>query len=189
VRRAQRRESRRVALVGNSFGGAIATHFATRHPDRVSRLVCMGANVLTFPVGRDLDAAWGYTPSRDNMARILNAFPYNKALITDALVDLRYQASLRAGYLEAFQSMFPAPRQRSNDMLASGEAALSSLACETLLIHGREDNFVPFDISVRAARVIPRVQLAIFGQCGHWVQIEKHREFNSLLSTFLTSGS
>lgn len=178
----------RVALVGNSFGGAIATHFATRYPDRVSRMVCMGANILTFPVGPHLELAWGYTPSRDNMANLLNAFPYNRALITEALVDSRYQASVRSRYLEAFQSMFPAPRQRSNDMLAAGEAALSSLACDVLLIHGREDNFVPVDVSVRAAKLIPKAQLALFGQCGHWVQMERFREFNALLATFLTAG-
>jgi len=36
-----------------------------------------------------------------------------------------------------------------------------------------------------ALKQIPRVQLHIFGQCGHWAQLEKFDEFNKLTIDFL----
>ncbi|HYB37746.1 MAG TPA: alpha/beta fold hydrolase [Mycobacterium sp.] len=38
---------------------------------------------------------------------------------------------------------------------------------------------------VVALKTIPRVQLHVFGQCGHWVQVEKFDEFNKLTIDFL----
>ncbi|NPC55909.1 alpha/beta fold hydrolase [Caenimonas soli] len=176
----------KVAFVGNSFGGLLAVRFCLRYPERVSRIACMGANLLGFPIGKPLDElAWGYEPSRDNMKRLLEVFPYDKSIITDALVDGRYQASNRPAYQAAYAAMFPAPRQKVLDEMVLEEAQLSQLACETLLIHGREDAFVPLDVSVRAQAAIPRAQLHTFGQCGHWVQIEHSRTFCALLETFL----
>ena len=32
---------------------------------------------------------------------------------------------------------------------------------------------------------IPKVQLHVFGQCGHWAQVEKFDEFNKLTVDFL----
>jgi pimeloyl-ACP methyl ester carboxylesterase len=178
----------RVAFVGNSFGGALAANFTVRFPERVSRLVLMAANILSFPIGPELDTlAWGYEPSRENMRRLLNVFPYDKSLINDALVESRYQASNRPGYREALRAMFPAPRQRVLDAMALSEAELAGIRCETLITHGREDAFVPLSVSIRAQGLIPRSQLHTFGQCGHWVQVERPREFCALLDTFLTA--
>ena len=40
-----------------------------------------------------------------------------------------------------------------------------------------------------ALKQIPRVQLHVFGQCGHWVQLEKFDEFNKLTIDFLGGGA
>jgi 2-hydroxy-6-oxonona-2,4-dienedioate hydrolase/4,5:9,10-diseco-3-hydroxy-5,9,17-trioxoandrosta-1(10),2-diene-4-oate hydrolase len=34
-------------------------------------------------------------------------------------------------------------------------------------------------------RQIPDVQMHVFGRCGHWVQLERQREFERLVSDFL----
>ena len=57
----------RAHVVGNSFGGAVALRLAADHPDRVDRLVLMGAVGLSFPITDALDDVWGYTPSVDAM--------------------------------------------------------------------------------------------------------------------------
>ena len=46
---------------------------------------------------------------------------------------LRYQASIRPGFQESFSAMFPAPRQRWVDAMASPEAAIRALPHETLV--------------------------------------------------------
>lgn len=174
----------KVSFVGNSFGGMLATHFALQNPDRVARIVTMGANILAFDMPPALELLWGYKPSVEKMRQLLEAFPYDKSIITDTLVEARYQASNRPDYHAAFASMFPPPRQRSIDTLALTEEQLARLNCEVMLIHGREDKFVPVDVSIRAISCIPRAQLHVFGHCGHWVQVERSNEFSMLLENF-----
>ncbi|ODU62785.1 MAG: 2-hydroxy-6-oxo-2,4-heptadienoate hydrolase [Lautropia sp. SCN 66-9] len=184
-------EIEQTALVGNSFGGALALAFAIRYPRRVSRMVLMGAAGVPFTLTEGLDAVWGYTPSVANMRRMLDIFAFDRSLVTDDLAQLRYQASIRAGVQEAYASMFPAPRQRWVDALASGEADIRALPHEALILHGREDRVVPLETSMKLAAWIARSQLHVFGRCGHWTQIEHARRFNAILTDFLaeqTSG-
>ena len=54
-----------------------------------------------------------------------------------------------------------------------------------LLIWGREDRVNPLDGALVALKTIPRAQLHVFGQCGHWAQVEKFDEFNKLTIDFL----
>jgi len=68
--------------------------------------------------------------------------------------------------------MFPAPRQRWVDSLASSEENIAAINKETLIVHGREDQVVPLENSLRLSRLISRSQLHVFGHCGHWTQIE-----------------
>ncbi|PKO89550.1 MAG: 2-hydroxy-6-oxo-2,4-heptadienoate hydrolase [Betaproteobacteria bacterium HGW-Betaproteobacteria-10] len=175
-------------LVGNSFGGAIALALAIRHPERVRRLVLMGSVGLPFAITPGLDAVWGYEPSLETMRGLLDIFAYDRSLVTDELAELRYQASIRPGFQESFSAMFPAPRQRSVDAMVSGEADIRAIAHETLIIHGRDDQVIPLDNSLTLHQWIGRSQLHVFGQCGHWVQIEHNRRFNQLVGAFLTES-
>ncbi len=178
----------RVDLVGNSFGGALAIALATRHPERVRRLVLMGSVGVPFPITPGLDAVWGYTPSFEHMRKLLDVFAYSRALVTDELAQLRYEASIRPGFQESFSAMFPAPRQRWVDVMCSPEAAIRALPHQTLVIHGREDQVIPLTNSLALANWIPRAQLHVFGQCGHWTQIEHATRFAQLVASFLAEA-
>ncbi|MCX9191539.1 2-hydroxy-6-oxo-2,4-heptadienoate hydrolase [Carbonactinospora thermoautotrophica] len=175
----------RVNLVGNSFGGAIALRVAARHPDRVDRLVLMGSVGVSFPITPGLDAVWGYQPSLENMRRLLDIFAYSRELVTDELAEVRYRASIQPGFHESYSAMFPAPRQRWVDALATPEEEIAALPHETLLIHGRDDQVIPMEVSLRLLRLIGNARLHVFGRCGHWTQIERGEEFNRLLVDFL----
>jgi 2-hydroxymuconate-semialdehyde hydrolase len=80
--------------------------------------------------------------------------------------------------------MFPAPRQRWVDALASREDDIRALPHETLLIHGREDKVIPLSASQKLFEMIPRAQLHVFGRCGHWTQIEHAGRFGRLVTDF-----
>lgn len=179
----------RTDLVGNSFGGALALALAIRHPKRVRRLVLMGSVGVSFPITEGLDAVWGYTPSVQNMRRIMDVFAHDRALITDDLARMRYDASVRPGVQEAWDAMFPAPRQRWVDAMASPEASIRALPHQTLVVHGREDRVIPLSNSLTLAQWIPRAQLHVFGQCGHWTQIEHAARFARLVGDFLAEAS
>lgn len=175
-------------LVGNSFGGGLALALAIRHPERVRRLVLMGSVGVRFPLTEGLDQTWGYTPSLDNMRKLLDLFAYDRSRVTDELAQLRYEASIRPGFQESFAAMFPPPRQNGIDDLASKEADIRALPHETLVIHGREDQIIPLDASLKLAELLPRCQLHVFGQCGHWTQIEHAGRFARLVENFLAEA-
>lgn len=174
-------------LIGNSFGGAISLAFALRYPERVSKIVLMGSAGLNWPVTEGLEAVWGYEPSIEAMKGLLDIFAYDRTLVTDELAKLRYEASIRPGFQESFSAMFPAPRQRWLDALATPEEQLQELPNETLVIHGREDLVVPLESSLRLHKLILRSQLHVFGQCGHWTQIEKTKDFIRLVQDFFAA--
>lgn len=177
-----------VDLVGNSFGGGLALALAIEHPQRVRRLVLMGSVGVNFPITRGLDEVWGYEPSLEAMRRLMDVFAFNKGLLTEELAEMRYQASIRPGFQESFAAMFPAPRQRWVDNLASNEDHIRALPHETLIVHGREDEVIPLQASLKLAELIDRAQLHVFGRCGHWTQIEHADRFARLVNNFLTEA-
>jgi 2-hydroxymuconate-semialdehyde hydrolase len=176
-------------LVGNSFGGALALALTIRHPARVRRLVLMGSVGVPFAITPGLDAVWGYAPSPARMRELLDIFAHDRTLVTDELAQLRYEASIRPGFQESFSAMFPAPRQRWVDAMASDEADIRRIAHETLVIHGREDRVIPLATSLTLSSWIPRAQLHVFGQCGHWTQIEHAERFALLVGNFLAEAA
>ena len=175
-------------LVGNSFGGALALALAIRHPQRVRRLVLMGSVGVRFEITPGLDAVWGYTPSLDNMRAILDLFAWDRTLVNDELAQLRFDASIRPGFQESFAAMFPAPRQRWVDAMASAEADIRAIKHETLVIHGRDDRIIPLANSLTLAQWIDRALLHVFGRCGHWTQIEHAARFARLVGDFLAEA-
>lgn len=178
----------RADLVGNSFGGALALAFTLDHPDRVRRLVLMGSVGLDFDLTPALDAVWGYEPAPETMRELLTSFVVDDSIVTDDLVRSRYEASIRPGFQEAYSALFPAPRQRHIERLASPEDRIARLSHPTLVVHGREDRVIPVEVGWRLHRLIPDSELHVFGRCGHWTQIEKRDRFVAVVSDFLDGG-
>lgn len=182
-------EIERAHVIGNSFGGALALSLATRYPDRVDRMVLMGAVGVPHQISEGLDAVWGYEPSPENMLAIMQYFAYDQSLLNGELAQLRYQASIRPGVQEAFASMFPEPRQAALDAMCAPEGDIRSITAPTLIVHGRDDRVIPLTTSLQLLDLIDTSQLHVFGQCGHWTQIEKSDEFAELVIDFLTRSS
>jgi 2-hydroxy-6-oxo-octa-2,4-dienoate hydrolase len=174
------------SLVGNSFGGGLAIKVAVEHPGRVNRLVLMGATGVEFPITEGLDQVWGYQPGIENMRKIMDYFAYSRELVTDELAEVRYRAALAPGVQEAYAAMFPAPRQRWVEAMATPEDKIRAIQHETLIIHGREDKVIPLSNAYRLLDLVERSELHVFGRCGHWSQIEWAADFNALLVRFLS---
>ncbi|MDU9391343.1 alpha/beta fold hydrolase [Pseudomonas sp. zfem002] len=174
-----------VNLVGNSFGGALALAMAVEHPQRVKRLVLMGSVGVDFALTPGLDAVWGYQPSIANMKALLEVFAFNHDLVNDDLARMRYEASIRPGFQEAFAAMFPEPRQNGIDRLAIPAGQLATLKHPTLILHGQEDQVIPVENSHKLFAQLENAELHVFRKCGHWVQIEHAQRFAALLKDFL----
>lgn len=177
-----------LSIIGNSMGGALALQLAHRRPDLVKKLILMGTVGISFPISEGLDAVWGYTPSVENMRRLIGMFSANAAIAdNNDLVEMRYRASIQEGFQESFAAMFPAPRQRHVDALALPEEALREIKQPAMLIHGREDRIIPVEeTSFKLAMLLPDVELHLFSNCGHWTQIEQTDSFCKQVDYFLS---
>jgi len=176
----------RVAVVGNSLGGRIALQMATDHPDRISRMVLMGAPGVGMVPTDGLKALRAYQPSREAMRDLLrNYFAVDPELITDELVETRYAASIADGAHETYRAMFFDPKH-AGSQLGITEDEVRAIATPTLLVHGREDKVVPLSVSITMLDLLPNADLHVFSRCGHWTQIERGAEFSALVSDFLS---
>jgi pimeloyl-ACP methyl ester carboxylesterase len=173
-------------LVGNSFGGAIALRIATQHPDQVGKLVLMGSMGVPFPITEGLERVWGYEPSFENMRKVLDVFAYSRELVNDELAELRYRGSIQPGFQESFAAMFPAPRQRWVEAMCTPEDDIRRLPHRTLIVHGREDQVIPVQTSLRLMELIDNADLSVFSHCGHWSMIERTADFNRAVSEFFS---
>ncbi|WP_218159706.1 alpha/beta fold hydrolase [Lentzea albida] len=182
----------RAAIIGNSMGGGIGTILATEHRDRVSHLVMMGAGIWGPSVMSSNGLSEGIRiifdtyedPSVENFEKLVRVMCYDPAFATRELAEERSRTALAnpahlKNWLEVMRS----------GMGAHGflEAAQKLAQCDvpTLVVHGRDDRTVHFELSLRAQGIIPDSRLLMFNRCGHWAQLEHADEFNSTVRHFL----
>jgi 2-hydroxymuconate-semialdehyde hydrolase len=175
-----------VDVIGNSMGGAVALSMAVARPSAVRRVVLMGTMGVAMALPAGLDAVWGYTPSVEGMREVIGLFAYDRGLISDDLVRLRYEASLQPSVRDSWAAMFPAPRQRWVDDLALAGAELAAVRQPVLMVHGSDDRVVPWRSSSEPlVDLLPDCRLHVIGGCGHWTMIEKTAEFLAVVEPFL----
>ena len=126
-------------------------------------------------------------PTRENIEKFLRIMVFDQNLVTSELVDERFAIASQPESLAAAKAM--------GKSFAGADFELGMMWREVyklrqpvLLIWGREDRVNPLDGALVALKQIPRVQLHVFGQCGHWAQLEKFDAFNQLAITFLEGG-
>jgi pimeloyl-ACP methyl ester carboxylesterase len=172
-------------VIGNSLGGRIALQMATDQPDRIAKMVLMGTPGVGMTPTEGLAALRAYEPSHDAMRELLrNYFAVDPAMITDELVQIRYEASIADGAYEAYRAMFFDPRHAGSELGITEDEA-RAIATPTLLIHGREDKVVALQVSVAMLGLLPNADLHVFSACGHWTQIERADEFSAVVSDYL----
>jgi 4,5:9,10-diseco-3-hydroxy-5,9,17-trioxoandrosta-1(10),2-diene-4-oate hydrolase len=182
----------RVHLLGNSLGGGTAMRLALSHPDRVGRLVLMGPGGLSLNLfhadpteGVQRLMEFGGNPTREALRAFISTMVVNQDLVTDELVEERFADATAPGAQEAMREMgmsFWNPETAEDGMLWREAHRLRR---PTLLTWGREDRVNPIDGAFAALKLIPRAQLHVFPNCGHWAQIEAAEEFAEVTSVFL----
>ncbi|WP_182523567.1 4,5:9,10-diseco-3-hydroxy-5,9,17-trioxoandrosta-1(10),2-diene-4-oate hydrolase [Nocardioides dongkuii] len=183
----------RVHLLGNSLGGGTAMRLALTHPDRVGRLVLMGPGGLSLNLfhadpteGVKRLMEFGANPTREALRAFISTMVVDQKLVTDELVEERYADATAPGAQEAMRSMgmsFWNPETAEDGMLWREAHRLRK---HTLLTWGREDRVNPLDGAMVALKLIPRAQLHVFPNCGHWAQIEAAEEFAEITTAFLS---
>lgn len=182
-------------LLGNSLGGAAALAMAIAQPRRVTKLVLMAAAGGWLPTGptptegqKEMFRYYnGEGPTLAKMKNFVRVMVANPRLFDDANIQARYEASLDESHIEFYHRYNSAFAERGGmDPLWKD---LEAITADTLLLWGRDDRTITLDGAWMMLRNIRRVQLHVFGGCGHWVQVEKKVDFERLVVGFLGSGT
>jgi 4,5:9,10-diseco-3-hydroxy-5,9,17-trioxoandrosta-1(10),2-diene-4-oate hydrolase len=184
----------RFHLLGNSLGGAAAIAMAQTRRDRVTGLVLMAPGGGWLPFGptptEGQRAMFRYYnaggPSEKKMADFIRTMVFDHKQFGADVVKARYEASLDESHIEFYHRYNAAFAKRHGmDPLWRD---LHLIKARTLLLWGRDDRTITFDGAQVMLKQIREVQLHVFGNCGHWVQLERQSEFERLVADFLGSA-
>ena len=189
----------RVHIVGNSMGGGVGINFAINNPDRTGRLVTIGGigtNIFSPGPSEGIRLLQEFTedPTRQRLVDWLISMVYDQSLVTDELIEERWelatdpqtlQASRRMYGKAAFAAMMSAMKASNGPM---PWALMHMVAAPTLLTWGRDDRVSPLDMALIPLRTIPNAELHVFPNCGHWAMIEAKDAFERTVSAFLSRG-
>jgi pimeloyl-ACP methyl ester carboxylesterase len=175
----------KASVVGNSLGGWVAALFATRHPERLDKLVLVDA------------AGYGEDPSQMARDFLSQLDPATLAAAEQWLAGLTPEQR-RA--MEAMAAAYFARRMSRGDGYAvaaliesimRGEDALGpevkGIRAPTLVLWGRNDRIVPLRVGEALAGDIPGARKLVLDGCGHRPQTECATAFNAELRKFLAS--
>ncbi|MFJ2116699.1 MULTISPECIES: alpha/beta fold hydrolase [unclassified Streptomyces] len=182
-------------LLGNSLGGAAAIAMAQQHPDRVTRLVLMAPGGGWLPFGptptegqKEMFRYYnGGGPTEKKMAAFIRTMVFDHRQFGEDVVKARYEASLDESHI-AFYHRYNAAFGKRGGMDPLWRD-LHKIKAPTLLLWGRDDRTITLDGAQLMLKQIRDVQLHVFGRCGHWVQLERQREFEELVGGFLAEQS
>jgi pimeloyl-ACP methyl ester carboxylesterase len=167
--------SERVTLVGNSLGAWVAMLYASRHPERVERVVCVNGGAVS---GHNEDARVlpkTREEARAAMAQVLD--PGSPRVPDFVLDDVVRQA--RVGSLARFAASAPTMREWVLD------GKLGAIKTPVSLLWGASDQVMPLDYARRIAAELPSAELLEIPRCGHVPQIECPQAFLAALRPLL----
>ena len=196
---------------GNSMGGGVSWRYALAYPQQVSAMVLVDASGLPGwreenttkasaaqnndeqpankgpLVFRLLQKSWfrsiaGYLDTRFLTGQGLRAAFYDESKVTEDMIDLYYNMSMRAGTREATLARFT--RLGSRDTTLT-DASLASLTMPALVLWGETDTLIPASTGERFASVLPNAQLIVYPNVGHLPMEEIPKQSATDLLDFL----
>jgi pimeloyl-ACP methyl ester carboxylesterase len=171
----------RVAILGTSLGGWIAAELAAAHPERVQRLVLVGAAGLKVDGVERFDVF--LHPVEETLRHLFHDASRAAQLLP---TELGAEVIVR-GYHEATTLA----RLSWNPYLYNPKLArrLRRITAPTLIVWGENDTFLPVAHGEAYAQLIPGATLQIIPQCGHLVPLEQTELFARHITQFLAAGS
>lgn len=182
---------RHSVIAGNSLGGAIAWRYAVRYPAKVNKLVLvdaggyipkdkielpLGFHLAKMPVVNNL-VKW-ITPKQLVRKSVEDVYG-DKRRVSDALVDLYSDMTLRAGNRQALIDRM---------QLGLGEdasAQIRTIQIPTLIVWGDQDHLIPVSNAVLFHQDIKGSELIVLKGVGHVPMEEAPLAFVRALVPFL----
>lgn len=178
---------RTATVVGWSLGGAVAVRIATRHPQRVSRLVLVGPFGPKYIASEDNPSG---VPA-DQVDGVLAFEAVNGEEFRVAAVDQMPKVPYSEGVRHTLVSQaLRAPSWSAGALLQAFiqqdfRPELASVRVPTLVCQGRADVFAPAERVLEYANGIAGAQVEWFEESGHSPNLEETAKFNAVVRTFL----
>ncbi|HEX6175907.1 MAG TPA: alpha/beta hydrolase [Candidatus Binatia bacterium] len=178
-------------IVGSCVGGWIAAEFAARHPEKIRKMVLIGAAGLFVQGALIGDVFMMAQPergssyaglrqmlfSRHDHPKALSLFPDGMGEIED---ELRRYQMLRFGSRIGFKPPYFYNRPLRN--------RLHRITAPALVIWGEHDRMVPLSHGETYAESMPQAQpLKVIPNAGHSVHVEEPELMAQIVSDFLAS--
>lgn len=177
----------RCVLGGLSMGGFMAIDFALKYPERVVGIILLDTMAVNYtPEERTLFGSYFNPldvdgPLPRSFIEWFTPVIFSKRAILQQPELVRYWAERWAG--RPARSVYR--EYRSWIDKADVTAPLASLSCETLIIHGADDQGINVAQAHLMHRHIAGAQLRVIEGCGHASSEEAPKEVNSALYGFL----
>ena len=175
----------RATVVGLSLGGIIAADFALEHPDRVDRLVLVGAGLRGDKQPPDKDALRAYEAATKGNAEEFVNVTMATGLYSAVREGTPAYARLRQMMLENFKAVstfapgfLKYPEQPTLERLGQVKA-------RTLVIIGSEDAQSLKNVADTLAAGIPGARKIVIPGASHHPPVESPNEFNNAVLSFL----
>ncbi|GAC1611920.1 MAG: alpha/beta fold hydrolase [Mycobacteriales bacterium] len=185
-----------VSMVGNSMGADVCVRFALDNAARVSRLLLNGAGGTGLPVfgpspseGISRLMEFNADPTRERMAAWVRTMLSDQRRATDALIDARLAAALAPGAVKNMQDVYATFFDPAMAEHLPLWAEVHRIKQPVLMLWGRDDRVTPVEAAFVPARRMPRCDLRIYSRCGHWVPVERQRDFERAALEFLSAQS
>lgn len=169
-------------IVGNSLGGWLAFQFALDYPERLLGIVSMGTGGAKQTAA--LKAHANPVLTHEGIRNTLEMFVVDKSLVTDELVKVRFEAA-QNDYASDRLHEVVAARDRDRFEFPLDFDKMKDITVPVLLIHGTQDVVIPVSRTWDILNIVPNADAHIFSQCGHWSQVEKADEFNTVVKNYL----
>lgn len=169
-------------IVGNSLGGWLAFQFALDYPERLLGIVSMGTGGAKQTAA--LKAHANPVLTHEGIRTTLEMFVVDKSLVTDELVKVRFEAAQNDYASDRLHEVVSA-RDRDRFEFPLDFDKMKDITVPVLLIHGTQDVVIPVSRTWDILNIVPNADAHIFSQCGHWSQVEKADEFNTVVKNYL----
>lgn len=171
----------RCAIVGHSFGGAIAAGFAARYPGHVTGLVLSDATGIT-PAGA------GYNKEFYNL--LLHMMVRSRSLFCRLMFYSGMASSLLDGVMlvtdkKEARKAFILNCQEIMQYSAGYVNSLKGIKAPTLIVWGQNDLLLPPSDAEKYHELIKGSSVRMIDRCGHIPNVEKYIEFNDAILDFL----
>lgn len=178
------------SLVGNSYGGAVAAVCALDYPQRVERLVLVGAvsnddvkKRLMLRVGRSPVVGDLISPLLLDLRWLVRRRVLRNRVRIKEINDERFEAHHR--HLRTSSTQRAALRMLRRWHAERIRESAHLIKQPVLLIWGEQDAEIPLSDGHYLHREMPEARLIVFRNCGHLPQEEYPQEFVELVTDFI----